>query len=100
MAEKADPAGGAGKAGVLLDDGFVLDIVEVSINDHLAVEGHFNMAAVGHDLFFVPLASRLGRIDIGLVKLIEPAGLLRIFGGAGVVLFRGGTCPAGQVPSR
>src|SRR5205814_8030195 len=68
VAEEAEVAALARQAGVLVAiDGFAAggDLIQIGIDDRRAVEHHPDAAAVGRDLFRVPLAHRLQMADLG-----------------------------------
>jgi len=80
-------AGGALEAGVFFQDGGVGDGGEVGVDDHGAVQGHFDVGADGGDFFMVPLAGGLQEAGFGREDVVNGAVVL---GGAELAFIHGG----------
>src|SRR5581483_12019505 len=77
MALQDDLARGAGQAGVVLGDGGVLEVmVEVGVDNLLAVEDDEDLLADGTDGHGVPLAGGLAGFFAGADHVIDGAGVL------------------------
>ena len=76
VAEPADVALGVVQAGMLLVVQRFVDLVQVGVNDHLAVDRHLDAASVGHDFFLVPLADGLQRTAFGRHDAVDRAVIL------------------------
>src|SRR5258707_10959760 len=73
VTQEADVPLGVLEAGVLLQLRLVLDVVEVGVDDHLAVHRDGDLAALGGDLLRVPLADGLLRAALGGEPVVDLA---------------------------
>ena len=71
MTAESNAAGFALQAGMFLQNGFVFDVVEVGVHNDDAVEGNFDVAAVGNDFLAVPFTERFEVAAFGRHHIVD-----------------------------